>query len=195
MASGARATVHALAARSGRTGAIELRVLASPEVLTELGRLRRQTYEARGIVPRDGALEAQRRFGTTLGLYARGVLVGGVSAWRLSEALCSLGYLLVEVGIERHAPERVVEVGGLFVVPEFQGRGGAVQLLSAARILLAGMQPELALAFATRSAAALYEQRCGFRRVGPFVRHPLTPSVEVAPLIATASDLARANFD
>lgn len=195
MARGARATVYALGAHAERAPeAAEVRILASQAALAELGQLRRRTYEERGIVPGDDALEAQRRCGVTLGLYVRGALVGGLSAWRLSEALCSLGYMLAGVGVETYAPERVVEFGGLFVVPEHQRRGHAVQLLAAARILVAGMRPDLAVAFATRGAADLYVERCGFRVVGPFVPHPLTPSVEVVPLVATADELAGANF-
>ncbi len=195
MANGARAKVYAWRAAS-RPGAeaAEVRVLDSVEAVASLVRARRRALEAGGIGAGEAALDAQRAFATNLGLFIDGQLIGGISAWRLSEALCSLGYLLGGVGVERHAPERVVELGGLFLVPEHRGRGHGGRLLAAARILLAGMQPRLAIAFGTRETVHLYVSRCGFHPVGPFVRHPLNPAVEVAPLVATADDLRAANF-
>ena len=39
-----------------------------------------------------------------------------------------------------------------------------------------------------------YTTEFGFRSVGPFTHHPLAPSVEVMPLVATYEEFAAAHF-
>ncbi len=173
----------------------EVRVVRSPHLLEQLSRARRETYAAHGVVLHDGALDAQRRYGTTLGVFLGNDLVGAFSAWRLSEALLSLGYMLTGTGVERHPPDKVVELASMFILPAYAGRGYARLLLEAGRILVAGMAPQLIVAFAVRGVVAdLYTQRLGFRPVGPFVPHPLAPSVEVVPLVITFEEFAPIHF-
>lgn len=177
-----------------RVPRIEVRVVQSPHLLDQLDRDRRAVYAAMGIQTNDGPLEAIRRFGTTLGLFVDGRLVGGFSAWRLSEGLLSLGYLLRGVEIEKYPPDRIVELGSMFVLPEYSGKGYVRALLEAGRVLVAGMRPQLIVAFAVPWVKDRYVEQCGFRPVGPFVPHPLTPQVQVMPLVCTWEDAARNNF-
>jgi hypothetical protein len=82
----------------------------------------------------------------------------------------------------------------MFVVPEHAGKGHVRRLFEAGRILVAGMRPDLLVAFAVRSVADRYIHRYGFRAVGDFTPHPLAPTVDVIPLVATYADFARAHF-
>ena len=82
------------------------RIVRSLPLLDQLSLARRETYARMGVVLHDEALDAQRRYGTTLGLFVQDKLVGAFSAWRLSEALCSLGFLLTGVGDRGPRPER-----------------------------------------------------------------------------------------
>ena len=173
---------------------IDVRVVRTPQLLEELSRARRDTYAGRGIQVHDAPLDMQRQFGTTLGLFVDGDLVGGFSAWRLSEALCSLGYLLRDVALEQYPPDKVVEVGSMFVLPEHAGYGHVRALLEAGRVLIAGMKPDILVGFAVAAVVDRYIEQYGFKSVGPFVRHPLTPAVEVMPIVATYEDFARAHF-
>lgn len=176
------------------TADVEVRVVWSAELLEQLNRDRRDTYARLGVKVNDGPLEAQRKFGTTLGLFVEGRLVGGFSVWRLSEALCSLGYLLRGVALEDYPSDKVVELASMHVLPEYSGHGYARALLEAGRVLIAGMKPQLLVAFAVPWVVDRYVQQYGFRSVGPFVRHPLTPNIEVMPLVATWDDVVRVNF-
>jgi hypothetical protein len=166
----------------------------SSELLDRLSEERRAVYAAMGVELRDGALDAQRRFGTTIGLFVDGRLVGAFSAWRMSEALLSLGHLVASAGIQRYRPDKVVELASMFVVPEYSGKGYVRRLFEAGRILIAGMQPDLLVAFAVRSVADRYIHRYGFRAVGEFTPHPLAPTVEVIPLVATHAEFARTHY-
>lgn len=171
-----------------------VRVVSSPRLIAEFNRARRDTYTALGVTLNDGALDAQRPFGTTLGVFLDGTLIGAFSAWRLSEALCSVGYLLAGLGIERRDPGKVVELASMFMRPEHAKQGYARLLLEAGRVLVAGMKPELLVAFAVRGVADRYINEFGFRPVGAFVRHPLAPSVEIIPLVATYEEFAARHF-
>jgi hypothetical protein len=173
---------------------VVVRPVQSPQLLEKLSADRRAVYSALGVDLHDGALDAQRRFGTTVGLFIDQRLVGAFSAWRLSEALLSLGYLLGAVGIQRYDPHKVVELASMFVLPEFSGKGYVRKLFEAGRILIAGMQPDLIVAFAVRSVADRYIHRYGFRPVGNFTPHPLAPTVEVIPLVTTYPEFARVHF-
>jgi len=174
---------------------VDVRVVCSRALLEQLREDRRQTYAKKAVELHDDALDAQRRFGTTLGLFVDDLLVGAFSAWRLSEALCSLGYLLAGVGVERHSPDKVVELGSMFVLPEYSGHGYVRALLEAGRILVAGMKPELLVAFAVRAVVDRYTQQYGFHPArDEFFPHPLAPSVEVKPLVATYEEFAAAHF-
>jgi GNAT superfamily N-acetyltransferase len=173
---------------------IEVRIVRSPELLDELRRARRETYARRGVVLRDDALDALRALGTTIGVFVDGKLVGAFSAMRLSEAPISLGHRLTQVDIDSHPPDKVVELGSMFVLPEYAGRGLARLLLEAGRVLIAGMRPELVIVFPVPSAADRYLNQFGFHAVGPFAPHPLAPEVTVIPAVATYEDLARVNF-
>ena len=82
----------------------------------------------------------------------------------------------------------------MFVVPEHAGKGHVRRLFEAGRILVAGMHPDLLVAFAVRSVADRYIHRYGFRAVGDFTPHPLAPTVDVIPLVATYADFADAHF-
>lgn len=171
---------------------VAVKVIRSPELFDQLSRDRRATYASFGLELHDDALDAQRRLGTTLGLLVDDRLVGGFSAWRLSEALCSVGYLLRDVPVENHPPDKVVELGSMFVLPEYSGQGYVRALLEAGRVLLAGMKPELLVGFAVRAVVDRYVQQYGFRSVGPFVPHPLS-GVEIMPLVATWDEAVGAN--
>ncbi len=176
---------------------VEVRPVWSLRLLEQLRRDRRATYARLGVELHDAALDAQRRFGTTIGLFVRGRLIGCFSAWRLSEALCSLGYLLAGVGVERHDPDKVVELASMFLLPEFAKHGYARHLFEAGRTLIAGMRPELIVAFAVEDVADRYIRRYGFRPVykGPlFFPHPLAPGVKVTPLTITFERFARVHF-
>lgn len=170
---------------------VTVRIIRTPALVEELQRRRRAVFAASGVTLRDDALDAQRRYGTTVGLFLGDEPIGGFSVWRLSEALCSLGYLLAGVGVERHDPSRVVELGSMFILPALGGRGYARALLEHGRTLLAAMQPELLIAFAVRAVAPRYIGQLGFQAVGPFVRHPLAPAVEVVPLVLHGAQFAR----
>jgi GNAT superfamily N-acetyltransferase len=180
--------------RAAEEASVEVKVVRSSDLLEELMRARRSTYAGRGLEMNDQPVDAQRRFATTLGLFVDGRLVGAFSAHRLSEALCTLGYLLAGVGIERYRPDKVVEVGSMFVLPEYSGHGYVRSLLEAGRVLVAGMKPDLLVGFAVRAVIDRYLRHYGFRSVGPFVPHPLAPQVEVMPIVATFEEFARAHF-
>ena len=184
---------HAASARAPDDDVI-IQPVRSRDLLEQLSEDRRAVYAALGVELRDGALDAQRRFGTTIGLFVDGRLVGAFSAWRMSEALLSLGHLLAGAGIQRYAPDKVVELASMFVVPEHAGKGHVRRLFEAGRILVAGMHPDLLVAFAVRSVADRYIHRYGFRAVGDFTPHPLAPTVEVIPLVATYAEFADAHF-
>jgi hypothetical protein len=173
---------------------VNIQPVQSRELLDQLSEERRSVYASLGVELRDGALDAQRRFGTTIGLFVEGRLVGAFSAWRMSEALLSLGHLLAAVGIQKYPPDKVVELASMFVVPEYAGKGHVRRLFEAGRILVAGMRPDLLVAFAVRSVADRYIHRYGFRPVGDFTPHPLAPTVDVIPLVATYADFASAHF-
>lgn len=174
---------------------VEIRVVRSASLIEELCQQRRATFARHGVELRDGALDAMRRFATNIVLFVNGRPVGAFAAWRLSEAPCSLGYALAGCGIERHPPDRVVELGSMFMLPEFAGRGLARALMEAGRVLVAGMKPELVVGFAVRGAVAdRYINQFGFRPVGPFIEHPLAPGVEVVPLLITWEEFARVHF-
>jgi GNAT superfamily N-acetyltransferase len=123
-----------------------------------------------------------------------GKLVGAFSAVRLSEAPISLGHRLTGIDIDSHPPDKVVELGSMFVLPEYAGRGLARLLLEAGRVLVAGIRPELVIVFPVPSAADRYLNQYGFHAVGDFAPHPLAPEVTVIPAVATYEDLARVNF-
>jgi hypothetical protein len=173
---------------------VTIQPVRSPELLDRLSEDRRAVYTSLGVELRDGALDAQRRFGTTIGLFVDGRLVGAFSAWRMSEALLSLGHLVAGVGLQHYPPDKVVELASMFVVPDHAGKGYVRRLFEAGRILVAGMRPDLLVAFAVRSVAERYIHRYGFRAVGDFSPHPLAPSVEVIPLVATYAEFAQAHF-
>lgn len=183
--------VRATAAATAEEKRVAVRIVRTPALLEQLQRQRRAVYAANGVTLHDEALDAQRRYGTTVGLFLDEELVGGFSVWRLSEALCSLGYLLAGVGVERHDPGRVVELASMFILPRHGGRGYARALLEHGRTLLAAMQPELLVAFAVRAVADRYIHQLGFQPVGGFVRHPLAPAVEVVPLVLDGAQFAR----
>lgn len=174
---------------------VETRVVHSPALIEELCRQRHATFARHGLRLRDGALDALRRFATNVALFVDGRPVGAFAAWRLSEAPCSLGYTLAGCDIQRHPPDRVVELGSMFLLPEFAGRGLARGLMEAGRVLVAGMRPELLVGFAVRGAVAdRYVNQFGFRPVGPFLEHPLAPGVEVVPLLITWDEFAHIHF-
>jgi GNAT superfamily N-acetyltransferase len=177
----------------GESERAELRIVRSPQLLDELSRARRETYAQRGVVLHDDALDALRKLGTTIGVFVDGKLVGAMSAVRLSEAPISLGHRLTDVDIDSHPPDKVVELGSMFVLPDYAGRGLARLLLEAGRVLVAGMRPEIVIVFPVPSAADRYLNQYGFRAVGRFAPHPLAP-VEVIPAVATYDDLARTHF-
>jgi len=173
---------------------VEVRPVVSGALFEQMCRDRRKTYAALGVELHDDVLDAVRRFGTTLGVFVDGRLVGGFSCWRLSEGLCSLGFTLQRLHLERYQPDRTVELGSMYVLPEYQGRGAARALKEAGRVLLVGMKPELLVAFAVDHVVDLYVMEFGFRRVGPPVEHPLARGVKVTPLAATFKQFAKRHY-
>ncbi len=183
-------------ARVGTAAAsrIEVRPIASRRQLEQMRRDRRQTYARLGVDLHDDALDLMRRFGTTLGLFVDGSLVGGFSCWRLSEALCSLGYAVQRLHLENFPPDRVVELGSMYVRPDLRGQGFARALMEAGRVLIAGMKPELLVAFAVEAVVDRYVNEFGFRRVGPPLKHPLAPAVTVHPLALSYPEFVKKHF-
>jgi len=168
-----------------------LRQLSAESEFAEFAAARRRGYRQLEIATNDGPLDAVRRFATTLGVFAGGAIVGGISMWRLSQGFCSVGYLLGGAGIERFPADRVIEIGALFVVPEHRGVGLSRSLLEAARAQLADMAPALVVSFAREAEAERYVRDWGFRAVGPAAAHPFSPAVRVVPLAASLRAVLR----
>lgn len=162
-----------------------VRPLRGDEELAAYARARRRAFVEFGLVGNDAPLDVTRRFATALGVFSGTSLVAGVSVWRLSDSFCSLGFLLAGVGIERYPASRVIEVGGLFVAGAHRSRGVARHLLAATRVLLAGIAPELVVAFVVEREAQRFVERWGFSAVGPAAAHPFSPAVRVVPLVAS----------
>lgn len=179
---------------AGSAGHAEVRPIRSARLLAQMRRDRQRVYALLGVEVHDGALDAMRRFGTTVGLFVDGRVVGGFSCWRLSEALCSLGFALHGLHIERYRPERTVELASMYMLPEYQGRGLARALMQAGRVLIAGMKPDLLVAFGVEAVVDRYVAQFGFRRVGPPIAHPFAPSVRVQPLAITLREFVRVHF-
>lgn len=181
---GAVAPFCLVPARVGPTVA-RVRAAAGECELGAIGRARVEAYRAAGVVVDDAPLAALRRRATNLAAFVGDDVVAAISLWRLSEAGCSLASRLAAVQLERYASERVVEVGSLFVVPQYRGRGLARQVLAHAYVSVVAMQPELLVAFAAAESAERYARQFGFEPVGPAAPHPFSPTLRVLPLAVT----------
>lgn len=180
--------------RSAVPSNAQVRVVSSAKLLAQMRRDRVRTYAALGVRLNDRVLDTMRRCGTSLGVFVDGQLVGGFAAWRMSEAMIGLGYAIKTERLETIAPDRVVEIASMYLLPKYQHLGLAHLLKEAGRILVGGMRPAVIVAFAVDSVRELYVGSFGFKPAGPPLMHPLAPQVRVHPLVIRYKDFARLHF-
>jgi len=171
-----------------------VRVVTSHRLLAQMRRDRVRTYAALGVKLNDRVLDTMRRCGTNLGVFVDRDLVGGFAAWRMSEGMIGLGYAVKAFRLDALPPDRVIEIGAMYILPQHQHHGFAGLLKEAGRILIGGMRPQVIVAFAVDAVRDLYVDSFGFRVAGPSLMHPLAPTVRVHPLAVTYRQFARRNF-